>query len=176
MAQHLKLPKEPESPAAITKRLALIKQLSQPAVFKSSIIPMPAPIIYNNYTYTNTDSTYKESTIKQNKMPNSFLSKDKSRLPKQYYEDSILIGKMKLGAQGYAVGWAMGINTEGYAFLNPGYAVYPQKMGTVELPIKLLEDGYHVYLGGVDYRWNDHFGNDGTWLYVTEIHESREPW
>lgn len=66
------------------------------------------------------------------------------------------IGSMKVGEQGFAVGWAIDFDEAGIPYLNLKYPVEPNEGGTAEVPIRRFGSGqadFEVDVRGLDYEW-----------------------
>lgn len=63
------------------------------------------------------------------------------------------IAEMKIGDTGWAVPWALVVDSEQRCWLRPGYTVSPSPGGTVDMKVSRASHGYVVNIAGCDYSW-----------------------
>lgn len=89
--------------------------------------------------------------------------------------EEVTIDSMSTGDSGYAVPWAMWVDTERNCWLHPKYTIQRAPGGTVQMLVTLRKDGYHVTPPrGERYQPASVPGYaspaDTAWLPVVELH------
>lgn len=102
-----------------------------------------------------------------------------ARLPEDLVEATV--EKMAIGEVGYTVPWAMWVDEQRQCWLHPQYSIHEKPGGTVEMKVERRIDGFHVWVAGLDFKWNPisqpgYFGGAGPggWIPVAELHNGDE--
>jgi len=85
------------------------------------------------------------------------------------------LDSMSTGDVVFTVPWAMLVDSNGRCWLHPKYTAHTQPVGTVQMRVKLQEDGYHVWrVDGYRYSPIHSLGfaspADNKYLPVVELH------
>lgn len=91
-----------------------------------------------------------------------------NKLPETHRNEIInSIGSMKVGQVGYALSWALRVNSSWSCYLVPSYPVSKEPFGTTNMKIERKQDGYHVWV-------NDSYNGKDTitpeFISVREVH------